>query len=128
MADSKVTKAAKANNLKQYYKYDYDVVIAKLKQYIDSTDDPQLKEFCLADDIPSHDAINDEMVKNPPLLREVKRLLAKQEVFLTRAKDINPIMAIFRLKQKCHGFTDKQEIDQTNHNDVITVKLIDNTD
>ena len=40
----------------------------------------------------------------------VKRLLDKQELFLARAKDINPVMAIFRLKQPVFGYKDKQDI------------------
>ena len=47
---------------------------------------------------------------------------AEDQVFTSR----NPAGAIFVLKN--YGWSDKQEHDVTTHSDVITVKLIDNTD
>ena len=52
----------------------------------------------------------------------------KQEMFLIRAKDVNPIMAIFRLKQPSFGYKDKQEIDTTITSKVITVDMIGSID
>ena len=112
MADSKRLKQAKADiKANSCYKYDWNKITAELSDYIDTTDDPQLKEFCIPINRPCYDSINDECNKNPSLLQQVKRLIAKQEVFLTRAQGINPVLAIFRLKQACHGYKDKQEID-----------------
>ena len=91
--------------------YDWAQVKIKLAEYISVTDDPQLKEFCLSSDVPSYDMINQVSHEDDELAQLVKKLLAKQEVFLSRAKGIHPLMAMFRLKQKWHGYTDKQEID-----------------
>ena len=90
--------------------YNYELVKQKLAEYINNSDDPQLKEFCLADDVPSYDAINDRSKTDSELLHQIKTLVNKQEVFLSRAQGINPVMAIFRLKQSCHGYKDKTEV------------------
>lgn len=106
------------------FKYDWDKVVKDLKQYINNTDDPQLKEFCLSDEQPSYDHINEVCKENTELNHTVKQLIQKQEVFLSRAKDINPIMAIFRLKQPVHGYRDKQEIDHSVEQKTIIVNMI----
>ena len=79
--------------------YNYELVKQKLAEYINNSDDPQLKEFCLADDVPSYDAINERCKSDDDLRQITKRLLDKQEVFLSRGKNIAPILAMFRLQQ-----------------------------
>ena len=90
-------------------------VLDRLNSYIDSIPDPMLQEFCIDRDNPTRETINtwinDDKDKYSNLFSDaVKRLLAKQEIFLTRAKDINPVMAIFRLKQPVFGYRDKQDV------------------
>lgn len=112
--------------------FDKELIKQRLVEYIDSIPDPNLPEFCsMLDDNPHRDTLyewsNDEEVNKIYGFRHLlKRLHEKQESFLIRAKDVNPIMAIFRLKQPSFGYTDKQVIDQTNHNDAIVVKLVEN--
>lgn len=95
-------------------KYDPIVLAEQLDVYIDSTDDPQLAEFCLPRNMPCRDTIN-ELSKNCKELSDsLKRMYSKQEVYLSRCGngELHSTMCIFRLKQPVHGYTDKQQIDQ----------------
>jgi hypothetical protein len=62
-------------------KYDFDKVIADLKQYTKVNDDPQLIEFCLDESQPSYDYINEMSHKIPELSQAIKDLFHKQQVF-----------------------------------------------
>lgn len=83
----------------------------KLIDYIDKTDDPLIKEFCLLNDIPSstfYQVASDNM----RLLETIKKCTDKQEIYLLRTatRSPNPTFSIFRLKQPVHGYTDKQDV------------------
>lgn len=93
---------------------DVNDVIEKLNQYIDKNEEPLIQEFCLNYPI-SNSRFYDYEKENSELSEAIKRCIKKQEVFLVRNAErnkINPVFAMFRLKQKCFGYTDKQEIDQ----------------
>jgi hypothetical protein len=102
-----------------------DVIKQRLIDYIDSVPDPNLPEFCsMYNDNPHRDTLydwsnDDEINKTYGFRHLLKRLHDKQESFLIRAKDVNPIMAIFRLKQPSFGYKDKQELDITTSDIVI---------
>ena len=114
--------------------FDKDLIKQRLIDYIDSVPDPNLPEFCsMYNDNPHRDTLydwsnNEEIEKNYGFRHLLKRLHDKQESFLIRAKDVNPIMAIFRLKQPSFGYKDKQEIDTTVTSKVITVDMIGSID
>lgn len=94
-------------------KYDPELLAQQMSDYIDTTDDPQIAEFCLPKDMPCRDTINELSKNNQNLSDMVKRLIQKQEVYLTRCGNgnLHSSMAIFRLKQTVHGYRDKTEQD-----------------
>jgi hypothetical protein len=107
--------------------FDWDEIKDLLDEYISSTEDPQLKEFCLGKLVPGYDALNERAKTDGELSQLVKDLIAKQEVYLTRQ---GGAMSIFRLKQACHGFRDTQVVDYslTSMQRVIDIQLIDSND
>lgn len=90
--------------------YDKQIILERLNKYIESVPDPMIQEFCIDRDNPSRDTIQEWCKTDKDFSVTVKRLLDKQELFLARAKDINPVMAIFRLKQPVFGYKDKQDV------------------
>lgn len=96
-------------------KFNEKELLEAIEKYTEATDQPLIKEFCLQFDI-SEDALQDYRDKYRSISGAIKKLLAKQEVFLVKAgssNQINPTMAIFRLKQPVFGYTDKQQVDFT---------------
>ena len=96
--------------------YDKQIVKDRLVDYYINTPDPSLLEFCLDLDSPTRETLyewsKDKDIDGVYGFSDIlKKIHDKQELFLTRAKDINPIMAIFRLKQPSFGYKDKQDID-----------------
>ena len=113
--------------------FDKQLIRDRLIDYMMSTPDPNLLEFCSDFDNPTRETLyqwsNDaEIDKTFGFSDILKRMHDKQEMFLIRAKDVNPIMAIFRLKQPSFGYKDKQEIDTTVTTKVITVDMIGSID
>jgi hypothetical protein len=93
-------------------KFNVDDIIQAVNSYIDSTDQPFIQEFCLNYDI-SDEQLMRYRNSNDKLSGAIKKLLAKQELYLIRegaANKINPTMAIFRLKQPVFGYTDRQDV------------------
>ncbi len=85
-----------------------------LMDYSDNTDDPYIEEFLLTQPY-SHDTFYRYAKEDKALSDTIKKLHAKQMMRTVRkaeSGDINSTFAIFKLKQKCYGWTDKQEIDQ----------------
>ena len=99
--------------------YKPDEVAEKLMQYIADSDDPYIEEFCLMDGNPCKDTIY-RLEKDCRLLSDaIKRCHEKQKLRTVRAAEngeINSTFAIFKLKQKCYGWTDKVETVNTNLN------------
>ena len=89
-----------------------------LSEYIDNTSDPIIEEFCLINRM-SRDTLHRYSQESVNLSDTIKRCHAKQIIRtqrLAESGDINTTFAIFKLKQRCYGWTDKQEIDQVNVN------------
>ena len=100
---------------------DKDLIASRLTDYINDTPDPNLPEFCsMYEDNPHRDTLYEWQKDNATFRHLLKRLHDKQESFLIRAKDVNPIMAIFRLKQPSFGYKDKTEVDVT-MNDITII-------
>ena len=95
--------------------YDKQIIKDRLVSYINNTPDPNLLEFCSDFNNPHRDTIYEwstdkEIDKIYKFSDILKRLHDKQEMFLIRANGVNPVMAIFRLKQPSFGYKDKQEV------------------
>ena len=101
-------------------KYDVDLLIEQLHEYIDGADDPQLSEFCLGQDKPCREYLWQIAKNSEELSYVIKKLHSKQELYLSRCGNgtLNPSMAIFRLKQPIHGYVDKTEQEVTVNNSI----------
>ena len=99
--------------------YKAEDVNQSLNDYIDSTDNPMMQEFCAVKGNPSDDTIYALMKDYKPLSATIKRLHRKQEqrtINLVESGQLNPVWAIFKLKQPCYGWTDKQQVESINLN------------
>lgn len=101
-------------------KFDADVLAKKLEKYISLCDDPIVQEFCLGQKV-SRDTLYRLAKINEVLSDNIKRLHSKQEVRTIRkaeSGEINATFAIFKLKQPCYGWTDKQEVSHSGGLDI----------
>lgn len=99
--------------------YNAEEVTKNLIDYIESSSDPYIEEFCMFEGNPSKDTVYRLEKDYSPLSDAIKRCHEKQKLRTVRAAElgeINPTFAIFKLKQKCYGWTDKQEVVNTNLN------------
>lgn len=88
-----------------------------LSEYIETTDDCTIVGF-----ISKYKQYSLDKTWLTVNLKElVNRAILKQEAFLIRQFD-KPTMAIFRLKQPQHGYTDRQDINSTNVNINVDIK------
>jgi hypothetical protein len=86
--------------------------------YIVNSDDPMIEEFCYTNGV-NKDTIYRLEKENQNLSDSIKACHVKQHIRTVRLIEsgtINPTFGIFKLKQKCYGWTDKQEIEQVNVN------------
>ena len=91
---------------------DYEELVEEFNKYVDITDYPIIKEFCVLYNI-SFVHLDELKREIPDLAYVIKRSLAKSEMWLEKnalVNKCNPIFAMFRLKQPCFGWTDKQDI------------------
>ena len=98
--------------------YDADVLAKELLEYIENTEDPMIEEFCIKR-VMTRDTLYRLAKENEELSDTIKYCHLVQEVRTVRGAQngiINPTFAIFKLKQKCYGWTDKQEVESTNTN------------
>jgi hypothetical protein len=93
-------------------KYNPDEICDKLNKYINSTVDPVLSEFLIDESNPGNTRFWELVKGHEGLADAIKRLQMKQEVYLVRCGygDLPPAMAVFRLKQPQHGYTDRSEV------------------
>lgn len=104
-----------------------DEVYKALEDYIARTPDPTIVGFCAWDEVPLKYDIDDDNIydwKEFSGLR--KRAIMKQEAYLIQAGGtgkFNPTMAIFRLKQPVHGYTDRMDSDITSKGQQIGAAL-----
>lgn len=99
--------------------YSADKIADDLLKYLENTDDPMVEEFCLIKGNPTRDTIYRLEKENDRLSDTIKKVHAKQQirtVKLVEAGAMNPTWAIFKMKQRVYGWTDKQEIEQLNVN------------
>lgn len=92
-------------------------VFQALSDYIQRTPDPTVVGFCAWDPVAiKYDVTDDNIYDWPEFSGLRKRAIIKQEAFLVEAatrNKINPTVAIFRLKQPQHGYTDRQQVEQS---------------
>lgn len=98
----------------------------RLQTYTDSTDDPMVEEFCLVKGNPTRDTLYRLEKDCKELSDTIKRLHSKQQVRTVKkaeAGEMNPTFAIFKLKQKCYGWTDKQEVEHSGEIKMPTILI-----
>ena len=104
--------------------YDVKDIIEKLNTYIDETEEPMVIEFTLNYRIGKTQFY--ELAKNnEELSNSIKRLTQKEEMFLLKNAErqkINPVFAMFRLKQPAFGYKDNTEV-ETSGETTVTNKI-----
>lgn len=98
--------------------FNIDDIIEKLNIYIDETEEPFIQEFCLNYNI-SRVHFYELSKSSSELSNTIKKCLLKQELYIVKnasKNKINPAFSMFRLKQPCFGYTDKQEVVSQNEN------------
>ena len=93
--------------------YKSEVIAENLEKYVEESNDPIIEEFCYLNKI-CKETIYRHAKECERLANAIKRCHIKQEVLTVRkaeAGEINATFAIFKLKQKRFGWTDKQEIE-----------------
>ena len=98
--------------------YNAEDINVDLIEYMNNTDDPYVEEFILTQPF-SPDTFYRLAKECKPLSDTIKALHLKQAMRTIRkaeSGDINTTFAIFKLKQKCYGWSDKQEIESVNVN------------
>lgn len=106
----------KVGRPQKYNKEQLMVIYNDFSAYIDSNDDPTLAGFAVASPTP----INKQfLLDRKEFSFLVKKAIEKQEQFLLQQFK-NPTLAIFRLKQPSHGYTDKTEVETRNLHLLLT--------
>ena len=98
--------------------YNAEDINKDLIEYMNNTDDPYVEEFILTQPF-SPDTFYRLAKQCGDLSDTIKALHLKQAMRTIRkaeSGDINTTFAIFKLKQRCYGWTDKQEVEQVNLN------------
>ena len=86
--------------------------------YTENEDNPTVAKFCLHRGI-CRETLYRHAKESNKLANTIKMLHLKQEartIDLMEAGELAPAWAIFKMKQKCYGWTDKQEIESINKN------------
>jgi len=103
-----------------------------LDEYIKNESNPTVAKFCLSKYM-SKETIYRYAKESQELSNSIKCLHLKQEsrtIDLMEQGELAPAWAIFKMKQKCYGWTDKQEIvsENTNKNVNLEVDSIEEAD
>lgn len=91
---------------------DYALIVEQFNKYIQDTDYPIIKEFCVLHGY-SYGYLEELKLRIPEIAETIKRCLSKAEVYLEKNalhNKVNPVFAMFRLKQPCFAWTDRQDI------------------
>lgn len=100
-------------------------VYKALEDYISRTPDPTIVGFCAWDEVPIKYNVDDDNIYDWQEFSGLrKRATMKQEAYLIQAGGtgkFNPTMAIFRLKQPVHGYTDKM-LEEHSGETTLTIK------
>lgn len=95
--------------------------------YIERTPDPTTVGFCAYDPVAAKYMITRDNLKDWPEFSPLQKYcIEKQEAYLLQAGGTgkyNPTMAIFRLKQPQHGYTDRMDSDITSKGQQIGAAL-----
>lgn len=98
-------------------------VLKALEDYLANEDDPTLVGFCALDETAVRlDVTEDNLQDWTEFSNLRKRSVKKQEAYLLRQgtrNRINTTMAIFRLKQPQHGYTDKSLVENSGEQKLI---------
>ncbi|MDD3001764.1 MAG: hypothetical protein PHF29_08415 [Candidatus Riflebacteria bacterium] len=103
--------------------FNADDLAKQLLKYITESNDPIIQEFCLDFAGCSRDTLYRLAKENRLLSDTIKKCHAKQEIRTQRGVEngtINPTFGIFKLKQKCYGWSDKQELE---HSGCASIKV-----
>lgn len=99
-------------------KYHVDTLLPAFEKYITETDYPIVKEFLLLNKLsmtPFRNAMNYlDSIGDTRLSELLEASISKKEVFLEKkaiAGEIDTKFAMFILKQPCHGWRDKVEVE-----------------
>jgi len=98
--------------------FDSKEITKDLLKYIEKTEDPMVEEFVMNSAF-STDTLYRLAKEDTELSETIKKVHQKQSIRTQRLAeqgDIPTAWAIFKMKQKCYGWTDKQEVVNTNHN------------
>lgn len=103
-------------------------VLTAFAEYIEGEKDPTIVGFCAENPTALKYWINKDNIHDWEEFAELrKRAIGKQESYLLRGatrNSLNPTVAIFRLKQPQHGYTDKQQTDLTSDGKPIGPVLV----
>lgn len=113
---------AKVGRPQKYSEHQIQEIAEDFAAYIEENIDPTIVRFTANY---KKYSINKDYINNHDEFTELrKRAIEKQESYLlssiTTKSGLNPTIAIFRLKQPQHGYSDKQEIDQTLKGEIKT--------
>lgn len=103
-----------------------DKVADDLMEYVNKTEDPMIEEFCIAEGNPSKDTLYRLEKENCRISDAIKKCHLKQEIRTVKRVEIglmNPTWAIFKMKQKQYGWTDKQELEHSGEIQMPTIKI-----
>lgn len=99
-----------------------------LEQYIKDTEDPTIPSFVSDDPIAIQYSVTRDNINDwQEFSTLIKRAVVKQESYLLKqggAGKYNPTIAIFRLKQPQHGYTDKTQTDLTSNGETLAPVLV----
>jgi hypothetical protein len=92
-------------------------VLEALRLYIEREPDPTIVGFCAWDSVARSYMVTRDNIKDWPEFSPLQKIaIEKQEAYLSKGAitgQLNATFAIFRLKQPQHGWTDKQEHENT---------------
>lgn len=104
---------AKVGRPQMYTEEQITEMVTDFSDYIQRTPDPTIVGFTATYD---KYKINKDYISDHKEFSDLrKRAIEKQEQYLlygATLNKLNPTVAIFRLKQPQHGYTDKQQVDQ----------------
>jgi len=108
--------------------YTAEGIIKLLNEYIENEDNPTVEGFLLdTDDAPnSKDTLYRYEKESEELSNAIKKLHMKQQrrtVNLAEKGEIPTAWAIFKMKQQCYGWTDKQVVEATNTNKNLNLEV-----
>lgn len=106
-------------------------VYEAFKAYIRETDDPTVPDFVSTHELAlEYEITRDNLNDWGEFSTLIKSAVIKQERYLLKeggAGKYNPTMAIFRLKQPQHGYTDRQQQDHTTNGKDMPAPILGGT-